>query len=139
MADLITVAQFTDRTGRTLTASQTTQVEALIADASALVVDIVNDSTVTATWDAATPGTVPAAVVPVVVSMVRRALDNPHGYTSESVGSYSYNGAKTEGIFATRTEERTLRKVTGTAGVGALNLDSHLPYRAPVAWLDGAL
>jgi hypothetical protein len=139
VADLITTDQFTDRTGRTLTASQTTQVEAFITDASALVVDIVNDSDTTDTWDAASAGTVPASIVPVVVNMVRRALDNPHGYTSEGVGSYNYNGGKTEGIFATRLEERTIRKAASLAGFGSINLESDLPLRHYDVWLDGAL
>lgn len=136
MADLITVAQFTDRTGRTLTASQTIQVEAFITDASALVVDIVNDSATTDTW---TSATAPASVVPVVVNMVRRALDNPHGYTSEGVGSYNYNGGKPEGIFATRLEERTIRKAASLSGFGTINLESDLPLRHYDVWLDGAL
>lgn len=136
MADLITVAQFTNRTGRTLTATQTTQVEALITDASALVADIINDVTVTDTW---TTATAPASVVPVVVNMVRRGLDNPHGYTSEGVGSYNYNGGKSEGIFATRQEARTVRKAADKSAVGSLNLDSHLPNRYWLDWLDGAL
>ena len=47
MADLITSAQWTARTGRDLTGTEQTQLEALISDASALVVSIVNDATVT--------------------------------------------------------------------------------------------
>jgi hypothetical protein len=103
------------------------------------VVDIVNDSDTTDTWDAASAGTVPASIVPVVVNMVRRALDNPHGYTSEGVGSYNYNGGKTEGIFATRLEERTIRKAASLAGFGSINLESDLPLRHYDVWLDGAL
>lgn len=141
MADLITTAQFEARTGRTLTASQTTQVNALIDDASALVIDIVNNATTTATWDAATPGTVPAGIIPVVVSMVRRGLDNPNGYRQESLGSYSYSigPGDASGIFATRAEARAIRRAAGTAGMAAINLESDLPYRAHIAWLDGAL
>lgn len=137
MADLITVAQFTDRTGRTLDATQTTQVDALITDASALVVDVVADDTTTDTW---TTVTVPAAVVPVVVNMVRRALDNPHGYTAEGVGSYNYNGGKAEGIFATRQETQALRKAANRSNVSSLNLDSHFATRRYwLDWLEGAL
>lgn len=140
MADLITVDQFTDRTGRTLTVTQTIQVEAFITDASALVADIINDGDVTDTWEAATPGSVPASVVPVIVNMVRRALDNPHGYTSESVGSYNYNGGRTEGIFATRDEARTVRKAADKSSVGSMNLDSHFATRRYwLDWLEGAL
>lgn len=140
MADLITVAQFEARTGRTLTGTQATQADALIDDASALAVDIVGDSTITDTWDAAVADTVPAAVVPVVVAMVRRGLDNPHGLTQESTESYSYSGASGRGVFATRQETRIIRKAAGTSGVGALNLESHLPGRiGATSWLDDAL
>lgn len=139
MADLITTTQWVERTGRSLSASELMQVEALIVDASALVVDIVNDATVTDTWDAATPATVPASVVPVVVSMVRRGLDNPAGYTSESVGGYSYNGAAGTGVYATRSEAKVIRRAVGTSGVGSLNLDSYLHAYPYNSWLDGAL
>lgn len=139
MADLITIDQFEARTGRSLTASQVTQATALISDASALAVDIVGDSDITDAWDVDTPGTVPASVVPVVVSMVRRGMDNPHGFTGESNPGYSYTGASGVGVFAERYEVRAIRKAAGTSGVAALNLDSHLPYRAQIAWLDGAL
>lgn len=136
MADLITIDQFEDRTGRTLTATQITQVEALISDASALVLDIVNDATITATWSSATA---PASIVPVVVGMVRRGIDNPHGYSGESVGGYSYSGASQSGVFASREEARTIRRAAGTSGIASLNLDSHLATRPVVSWLDGAL
>lgn len=143
MADLITAAQFTDRTGRTLSVTQTTQVAALITDASALAIDIVGDSDITDTWDADTPGTVPASVVPVVVAMVRRGLDNPHGFTSEATGSYSYSGPGGT-VLAERHEVRAIRKAAGTSGVAALNLNSYLPEPRSdsglaSSWLDGAL
>jgi hypothetical protein len=138
VADLITVEQWTDRTGRTLSAAEQVQVEALITDASAIVVDIVNDSDLTDTW---TTATAPAAIVPVVVSMVRRGFDNPSGYTSESVGSYSYSGATTSGVFATRDELKAIRKAAGRSGIASLHLDSDGLYAYPygVSWLDGAL
>lgn len=142
MADLITVAQWTDRTGRTLSVTEQTQVAALIEDASALIVDIVGDATVTDTWDASTPGSVPAAVVPAVVAMVRRGLDNPHGFTGEQTDGYSYSGASPQGVFATRKEIRAVRRAAGRSPVGALNLDSHLPLSPRDrrgSWLDGSL
>ena len=142
MADLITTTQFETRTGRSLTVAQTTQVEALITDASALVVDIVGDSTITDDWDIATPATVPASIVPVVVSMVRRALDNPNGYSQESIGNYSYSIASgsSAGLFANKDEIRAIRKAAGSSGIASLNLDSHLPTGPNYdVWLDGAL
>lgn len=139
MADLITVAQFADRTGRTLSPTQTTQVEALITDASALVVDIVNDSTITDAWDAATVDTVPASVVPVVKDMVLRSLDNPHGFTSETSEGYSYSGPGGT-VFASREEVRAIRRAVKRPGVSALNLSSYLPHSpADPMPMDGAL
>lgn len=118
MADLITVPEFETRSGRTLTDAQKTQVGALIADASAMVRDLAEDEL----------ETVPASIVPVVVSMVRRGFDNPHGFTGETTaGGYSYTGASGVGLFATRDERRTIRKAVGKAGVGALNLEGYLP------------
>lgn len=142
MADLITVAQWTDRTGRTLSASELTQVGALIEDASALVVNIVADATVTDVWDAATPETVPGAVVPVVVAMVRRGLDNPHGFSQENADGYSYSSAATSGVFASRHEAREVRKAASKSPVAALNLSSHLPQSRRDdydGYLDGGL
>lgn len=142
MADLITVQQWTARTGRDLTNTEYVQVEALIEDASALVANIVNDATVTDTWDATDPGTVPGAVVPVVVAMVRRGLDNPHGFTQENADGYSYSVASTTGVFATRYEAREVRKAAAKSPIGALNLSSHLPVSRREdydGYLDGAL
>lgn len=129
MPDLITVAEFEVRSGRTLTTAQRDQVGALIDDASALVADVVADATVTDTWDAVA-GSVPPGIVPVVVAMVRRGLDNPNGYRQESIGSYNYSlGADgASGIFATRQDVRTIRRAAGKVGAGALNLSSFLPY-----------
>lgn len=142
MADLITVSQWTDRTGRTLSATELTQVGALIEDASALVVNIVNDTTLTDDWDASTPGTVPGAVVPVVVAMVRRGLDNPLGFTQENADGYSYSVASTTGVFASRREAREVRKAAAKSPAGALNLSSHLPRSRRddhYSYLDGGL
>jgi hypothetical protein len=142
MADLITRAQFEARLGgRTLTAAEQTQVDGLITDASALAVDIISDSTITADWDVETVGTVPAAVVPVVVAMVRRGLDNPLGFTSERQGEYSYQGASSAGVFATDAEARALRRIAGRGGISALDLTADLPGLAstPIEeYLEGA-
>lgn len=133
MADLITRADFEARTGRTLSASEVVQVDALIVDASALVRDLADDELVT----------VPASIIPVVVNMVRRGLDNPHGFSSESAeGGYRYAGAATEGIFATRQEARTIRRAVGTGAVSELNLEVPFgpwPPAYGLSWLDGAL
>jgi hypothetical protein len=134
VADLITLEQFEVRTGLVLTPTQTAQVEALITDASALVVDIAADPDVTGTW---TSATVPPAVVPVVVSMVRRGFENPHGFTQETTPGYSYSGASGNGIFATRDEARTIRRAAGSWST--IHLDGYLPGAGATSWLRGAL
>lgn len=114
---LIDVADLEDRLGYTVESSS--QAEALIDDASALVREI-------AGWDDTEPDVTPAAVVPVVVAMVRRAIDNPLGHESERVGNYQYSGAKTEGVFATHQEAKTVRRVAGRAGVGTVHLEGFM-------------
>ena len=143
MADpLIDVSDLETRLGYDVEAGQA---EALIDDASALVREI-------AGWDDTEPDVVPAAVVPVVVNMVRRGLDNPHGHESEQVGNYRYSGAKTEGIFATRREAWVIRKSAGKLGVGTVELEGYMPVGADhdavvsfsgestdTSWLEGSL
>ena len=138
MADLITMAHYLARTGSDLADINTDQVSALITDASALVIDVVNDTDVTDTWDTST---VPASIVPVVVAMIRRAIDNPNGYRSESIDGYSFTGGtETTGLFATRGETRVIRRAVGASGVATLNLGSDLHYPLGTDWwLQGAL
>jgi len=90
--------------------------DALLQDASALARQIADD-------DLEDP---PAAVKPAVASMVHRALVNPLGHESEQVGNYRYSGAKTEGIFATSDEAKTIRRAVGKAGVGTVQMEGYL-------------
>lgn len=123
MADLITLEGLAVRFGRTFTTAEEAQAGLYIADASALVVDVVGDSTVTDTWDAVT---VPPSVVPVVAAMVRRAMDNPLGFSQETHGDYTYSTGSTSGIFTTPAEERTIRRAAAKNAVGTVLLESHL-------------
>lgn len=127
MADLVTVEQVQVRMGRTFAGDELAQVQALITDASALAVQLVNDADTTDAWDAGTVGTVPDAVVPAVVGMVRRSLDNPHGFTSERSFEYSYAGASSEGVFATSAEARAIRRAAGAVGVTTVHLSAPTP------------
>ncbi len=125
---LIDVADLEERLGYQVESSS--QAGALIDDASALVREI-------AGWDDDEPTSVPAAVVPVVVSMVRRGLDNPHGHESEQVGNYRYLGAHTTGVFATAREAKTIRRAAGKAGVGTVGLEGYLLPETG-RWQDGS-
>lgn len=140
MTDLISIEQLEVRLMRDLVEPERAAALAFITDASALAVLSVNDSAVTDDW---TEGN-PAALVPVIVGMVRRALDNPHGYTSEQNSGYLYQGGKTEGIFATPEEVAAIRKAAGLGVMGAITLTVDLPGTqhteyGTLSWLDGAV
>lgn len=142
MADLITVEQFQARTRRSFESGsdELAQLEALIADASALIVDTILDSTITADWDADDAGTVPAGVLPVITAMVRRGIDNPHGFTSERSFEYQYQGASDAGVFATDREVKALRRAAGRPGLTSRYLDADLPLpqNSELDWLAGS-
>lgn len=123
MADLITVAQLEARLRESFTGDALTQVEGLIADASALVRHV-------ARTDFAL--SVPAVIVAVVAQMVRRALENPEELTGENIGGYGWQAmnqgsARTGGsIYVTRTERRMIREAAGRAGVISISFDTGL-------------
>lgn len=123
MAGLITPEMYRVRLGRALTADQTAQVEALIQDASALVRRIAEGA-----LDAIDSLTVPADVVPVVVAMVRRAVDNPRGLTSERLGDYQWTGAG-QAIYATDEEAAIVRRAVGLSVIGEVTLTNDIPDR----------
>ena len=128
--DLITLAQLAARLGRPLDDDEIgTQAPALIEDASALARDVIANDTITSTWTAAEPGTVPPAVIPVVVAMVRRGMDNPHGYQAEGQQAYYYQGSTGVGVFATPQEAATLRRAARVGSPRSIDLTAGLPVR----------
>lgn len=120
MAALITFEQLVARPG--FDGVDQAQAEALIDDASALVADIAAPTVL----DAAT---LPPAIIPVIVSMVRRGLSNPRGLTGEQLGDYGWQaqGAGGTSIYATKQERRLIRKAAGTLGAANATLDSDMP------------
>lgn len=128
MDPLIQVTDLETRLGRTLSSTQTTQAEALIDDASALVGDIAD----TDFLDDAGDLDVPPAIVPVVVKMVRRELENPRGLTMETIGGYTWQ-SQTQGgpgtLYATRSEKRTIRRAVSKLGAGSAQLEGYMPLR----------
>lgn len=117
MAALITFEQLTARPG--FDGADQDEAEALIGDASALVAQVADLAT---PW---TADTVPDAVVPVIVSMVRRGLNNPLGHSGETLGDYTWQGAG--GLYATKQEKAIIRRAAGTLGAKNATLDSDLP------------
>jgi hypothetical protein len=122
------LALYTDcqtRWGRLLTADEIMQVDALLTDASALVLDVAD---LTTDWTAAT---LPAAVLPVVCEVVRRAFDNPAGLQGETIGDYTWRGTKTDetsSVYLTASEKRTIRRATGRLAVGTVTLSVDTPF-----------
>ena len=130
---LISVGQYEDRANTALDAGEQRQVSALIDDASAEVLLVGDD-----TW---TVSTVPAVVVGVVYQMVRRAVQNPEGFQSETIGDYSYSrastGDETSAMTMTRDEYRRVRRAAGKSNVLGVGVRRGLPYERD--WLRGAL
>jgi len=121
MAALITVEQLLARPG--FDGVDEASAEAVLEDVSALVLQIAG---VDPPW---TAETVPAAVIPVVVAMARRALLNPMGRTGETLGDYTWQaaGQSAAGLYATRREERIIRQAAGRLGAGTVTFESDLP------------
>lgn len=117
MAALITVEQLLARPG--FDGVEEAQAEVVLDDVSALVVSVAE---LDPPW---TAETVPAEVVPVIVSMARRGLANPLGLSGETLGDYTWQGSG--GLYATKAEKRMIRKAAGLSGVSSVNLDSPLP------------
>jgi len=120
MAALITFDDLASRPG--FEGVDREQAERLIEDASALVADIARPVELDR-------DNLPPAIKPVLVSMVRRGLHNPHERTSEQLGDYGWQagGQAAAGIYATRREVRIIRRAVGRLGVGAATLSCDLP------------
>lgn len=108
-------------------AASTETLEALIGQASALVVDYAAPY-----LDDATPATCPEAVQVVVSQMVRRGLANPRGAAQETLGDYSYTMGSDGGIatlYMTKREQRIVRRAVGKLGAGSVALTGDLPVQ----------
>lgn len=122
MADLVTTTQVTDRLGPDFT-TDLDQLDAFIADASALVRQAAEGELDDV--DHTTPPD--AAIVPVVASVVRRALVNPDQYQQEQIGNYSVTAGVLEGVYLTKDERRTVRKAVDKLSAGHANLEGFIP------------
>lgn len=125
---LIAVSDLETRLNTTLGSDESAQAEALIQDASALVRDYADDDFI------ADDGTldVPDAVIPVVVSMVRRARENPLGRTAENLGDFGWQQQPSGGagtpptLYATRREKRIVRRAAQKSSVGTVQLEGYV-------------
>lgn len=126
MPGLITIDQLLARPG--FDNIDPGQAEALIDDASALVRDAA-----TPELDAVEASATPAAVVAVMVNMIRRGLRNPLGHQSETLGDYSYGAGDGGGgvatLYLTRRERRVVRRAAGKLGASTLTMTGDLPWQ----------
>lgn len=121
---LLTVAELEARIGHTLTGNLSTQATALIEDATAIVRQIAEGK-----LDAVDSPNVPPAIVTVMVSMVRRAMNNPLALSGEAIDGHQWQAAGQTGVFATTAERRAIRREVGVLGVGTVILEGELPIR----------
>jgi hypothetical protein len=78
--------------------------------------------------------TLPPALIPVIVGMVRRGLHNPLGRSGEQLGDYGWQApGAASGIYATRREEKLIRRAVGTSSAGTVTLETDVP----LPWRSG--
>jgi hypothetical protein len=121
VADLITVEQLEARLSRSFEGDTLAQAEALIDDASALIVDAAGTDFATG---------VPGVVIALVAQVIRRALDNPGELTAENIGGYGWqsnprsSASGGAAIYLTRAERRLVRRSAGRSSFTSMDLAS---------------
>ncbi|WP_066901051.1 Gp19/Gp15/Gp42 family protein [Mycolicibacterium houstonense] len=112
------------RLGRTLTADETTQVEALLDDAEQDLLERIPDLEDRIAADAAYL----AKVIRVEASAVARLVRNPDGYIGETDGNYSYqlNWRLNTGAIQFTDQEWALLGLT--SGVSAFDVRAKTPF-----------
>ena len=86
---------------------------------------------------------VPLLVVAVVCQAAARVVRNPEGYSSETVGEYSYRYDTGGGVYLTDAEVKILRRFAGLGGLRSTRTpysagDHPGPDRVAVVYSDGA-
>lgn len=122
---LVTISEVEARFKTTFEGADLTQIEALIDDASNLVRVCVapelDDTTAPLTGNL-------RALIPIIMTMIRRARDNPRGLTGEQLGDYGWQAQNAQTtVYLTRNEKRLVRKIVGFLGVKELELEDDLP------------
>ncbi|MFK0290328.1 hypothetical protein ACIQU6_07575 [Streptomyces sp. NPDC090442] len=107
MASLVSVEEFACRRPEPLTADEKRRAECLLQDASDLVREVVGCDCLT--------DPIPATVRLMVIRLASRALDNPNGIQSESIGDASYRLARHAqgGMQLSADERRELERACG--------------------------
>ena len=114
---LATFVQMDARVDGGIDSGDQIRAEAALDDASALVLDLVDDATQTA-WTSSTP----ASIVAVVCRAALRGFLNPYGVKSERQGDYQYELESAPGIYLTGAEVRAVRKSAGQPGMASIEV-----------------
>ena len=105
----------------------TTQAEALLSDASALV-----RSYAGCTWvdDEGNLADVPEGLPGIVAMIVIRALRIPEGVTQETIGNYSVSYAPnaTDRLYLSRADKAFLRRISGRGGAYSISTYGPVGY-----------
>lgn len=128
---LLTVTELEGRLGYTLAGGLATQAARLIDDATAIVRQIAEG-----TLDTVDSPNVPAPIVTVMVSMVRRAMNNPLALSGEAIDGHQWQASGSTGVFANKWETKTIRRAVGVLGVGTVVLEGDLPIRSVFGFED---
>lgn len=112
MADFATIEDYQARTATTVSGAEASQIQALLADASAIV-----------------RSRLPAGFVPdagmaraITVAIVRRVKVNPGGFRARSIGEYSETLGEAGGLYITDSEVASLLGDAAGDGAGAYSL-----------------
>lgn len=119
---LVSIAELEAKLGFTV---DPTQAQSVIDDVSAIIIDYVNDATVTDTWGETTT---PDGVQAVAKEVVRRGLVNPDARSNQSLDDHSWQTPMgSAGIYLAPKEKKTIRQAIGRLGVDTQQLEGYLP------------
>lgn len=135
MPSVVSVAQYCERTGTTeadLSGTDAIRVPALLRDATALVELHARPVTFDDAYlddDGYIDETIPSnpylGLIPVICRMVKRSVDNPNGFSQESIGDYSYSSFGD--VVASKKEVDLIKQIMNTPTSSSHELDSYMP------------
>lgn len=144
MADLIELAAFEARTMRSYTGTMLAAVQAFLADASAKIRRFIDPESPDSVYPDAPTG-VPADLVPVIVRVVHRALENPLGHASQTDGTFTWRkeiSGGAAGVYLSDEDKAEIRAALGRSGsMSVVELASPYGGTSASVWdaIDGDL
>lgn len=134
MLPLATVADLEARLGREFDESELARANALLDDASALARDVAGKTWIDPETEELLP--VPGSIRWAVLRAAERAVRNPDGFSSETVGDYSYQRTGVQpGVYLTEGEEKSIRKALGKSGLWNQPVTRN-EYRQNTVWFE---